>query len=65
MEEGYERRYTGEFKKYKLNKYKGYSIPDYIGELLVSDSNKREGDLEFSTATINDIFRTAHKVTKD
>ena len=48
-----------------INGYKGAAITDYTGEVLISDVNNLKGDLELSAATFNDIFRSAHKASKD
>jgi len=48
-----------------VNGYKGSAIADYTGEVLVSDIGSIKGDLEMSAATFNDIFRSAHKASKD
>ncbi len=48
-----------------INGYKGAAIADFTGEVLVSDSSNLSGDIEFTSATFNDIFRAAHKASKD
>ena len=48
-----------------INGYKGAAIADYTGEILVSDTGSIKGDLAMSAATFNDIFRSAHKASKD
>lgn len=48
-----------------INGYKAAAIADYTGELLISDNGTLAGDLAVSAATMNDIFRSAHKASKD
>ena len=48
-----------------INGYKASAIADYTGEILISDIGNLKGDLALSAGTMNDIFRTAHKATKD
>ena len=49
----------------QVNGYKGAAISDYTGEVLISDVAQLEGDLEITSATFNDIFRSAHKASKE
>lgn len=48
-----------------INGYKGAAITDYTGDLLLSDTGTLKGDLEATSATFNDIFRSAHKASND
>ena len=48
-----------------INGYKAAAVADYTGEILMYDSGTLKGDLAFSAATMNDIFRAAHKASKD
>lgn len=48
----------------KINGYQGAAVADYTGEVLVSDAAGMTGDLGMTTATLNDIFRSAHSATK-
>ena len=48
-----------------VNGYKGSAISDYTGEILAADVGSIKGDLALSAATFNDIFRSAHKASKD
>lgn len=48
-----------------ISGYKGAAIADYTGEILISDTKSLDGDLALSAATFNDIFRSAHKASKD
>ena len=48
-----------------INGYKAAAIMDYTGEVIIHDIANLDGDLAFSAATINDIFRTSHKATKE
>ena len=43
--------------------YKGGAINNYTGECLVCDAHQLSGNLEEVSATFNDIFRDAHKVS--
>lgn len=48
-----------------INGYKAAAIADYTGEILISDNGTLGSDLAVSAATMNDIFRSAHKASKD
>lgn len=48
-----------------INGYKAAAVADYTGEILMHDSGTLKADLAFSAATMNDIFRSAHKASKD
>ena len=43
--------------------YMGGAINNYTGECLVCDASKLSGNLEEVSATFNDVFRDAHKIS--
>ena len=43
--------------------YMGGAINNYTGECLVCDTTKISGNLEEVSATFNDVFRDAHKIS--
>lgn len=43
--------------------YLGGAINNYTGECLVCDAAKLSGNLEEVSATFNDVFRDAHKIS--
>ena len=47
-----------------INGYMGGAVNNYTGECLVCDSTKISGNLEEVSATFNDVFRDAHKISK-
>lgn len=47
-----------------INGYKGAAISDYTGDLLLSDKGSLKGNFDETSATFNDIFRSAHKASK-
>jgi len=45
--------------------YLGGAVNNYTGECLVCDAQRLSGNLEETSSTFNDIFRDAHKVSKN
>ena len=43
--------------------YMGGAINNYTGECLVCDTGKLSGNLEEVSATFNDVFRDAHRIS--
>ena len=47
-----------------INGYMGGAINNYTGECLICDATKITGNLEEVSATFNDVFRDAHRISK-
>ena len=45
--------------------YLGGAINNYTGECLVCDAQRLSGNLEETSSTFNDVFRDAHKISKN
>ena len=45
--------------------YLGGAINNYTGECLICDAQRLSGNLEETSATFNDVFRDAHKISKN
>ncbi len=45
--------------------YLGGAINNYTGECLICDAQRLSGNLEETSSTFNDVFRDAHKISRN